>query len=45
MTPEHLQSLTELLAASAITTDPTEFRRYGSARKLYKFNIDHASDY
>lgn len=45
MTPEHLQSLTELLTASAITTDPGEFRRYGSARKLYKFNIDHASDY
>jgi glutamate synthase domain-containing protein 3 len=45
MTPEHLQSLTELLIASGITTDPGEFQRYGSARKLYNFNIDHASDY
>lgn len=45
MTPEHLLSLTELLVASAITTNPGDFRRYGSARKLYNFNIDHASDY
>ena len=24
---------------------PTEFKKYGSARKLYNFNIDNASDY
>lgn len=24
---------------------PEEFRRYGSARKLYNFNIDNASAY
>ena len=25
--------------------DPSEFRRYGSARKLYNFNIDNADAY
>jgi glutamate synthase domain-containing protein 3 len=45
MTAEHIQSLAELLSASGIQTDPGKFRRYGSARKLYHFNVDHASDY
>jgi glutamate synthase domain-containing protein 3 len=45
MTAEHLQSLTELLSASGMQADPDKFRRYGSARKLYHFNVDHASDY
>jgi glutamate synthase domain-containing protein 3 len=45
MTPEHRQSLSELLAAAGIDADPVTFRRYGSARKLYHFNVDHASDY
>ena len=25
--------------------DPGEFRRYGSARKLYNFHVDHAGAY
>ena len=25
--------------------DPGEFRRYGSARRLYTFDIDHAGEY
>ena len=25
--------------------DPAEFRRYGSARRLYNFDIDHAGEY
>ena len=24
---------------------PSEFRRYGSARKLYNFSVDHADAY
>jgi glutamate synthase domain-containing protein 3 len=27
------------------TIDPSEFRRYGSARKLYNFHVDHAGAY
>ncbi len=42
MRPEHLAKLTELLNAAGIDADPGEFRRYGSARKLYNFDIDNA---
>ena len=45
MTAAHRQSLAELLSASRLSTDPASFRRYGSARRLYNFNIDHASEY
>jgi glutamate synthase domain-containing protein 3 len=47
MRPEHLQELADLLAAGEATglAKPEEFRRYGSARKLYNFNIDNASAY
>jgi glutamate synthase domain-containing protein 3 len=45
MTMEHRQSLAELLSAADVSADPESFRRYGSARKLYNFNIDHASEY
>ena len=45
MTAEHLKSLAELLTESGIDADPASFRRYGSARKLYNFNIDHAGEY
>jgi len=34
---EHLAELAELLAASGIDADPADFRRYGSARRLYHF--------
>jgi glutamate synthase domain-containing protein 3 len=45
MTAEHRQSLADLLSTSGVKADPDSFRRYGSARRLYHFNIDHASDY
>jgi len=45
MTPEHLATLTELLARAGMDADPADFRRYGSARTLYHFDIDNASAY
>jgi len=45
MRPEHTAVLTELLEKSGIDADPADFRRYGSARRLYNFNVDHADSY
>lgn len=46
MRPEHLAKLAELLEQAGITdVTPQEFKRYGSARKLYNFNIDNADAY
>jgi len=45
MRPEHLTLLADLLAKAGADAKPEEFRRYGSARKLYNFNIDHAGEY
>jgi hypothetical protein len=45
MRPEHLSLLADLLAKAGADAKPEEFRRYGSARKLYNFNIDHAGEY
>ena len=45
MRPEHLAILRDLLDRSGIEADPADFRRYGSARKLYNFDVDHASAY
>lgn len=45
MRPEHIALLTDLLARAGADAKPKEFRRYGSARKLYHFNVDHAGDY
>jgi glutamate synthase domain-containing protein 3 len=42
MRSEHLTKLVELLTAAGIDAAPSEFRRYGSARKLYNFDIDNA---
>lgn len=42
MRPEHLELLADLLAQAGADARPEEFRRYGSARKLYHFNIDNA---
>lgn len=42
MREEHLAELRELLDAAGFDADPREFRRYGSARKLYNFKIDNA---
>lgn len=46
MRAEHLEKLAELLSAAGVTgVLPGEFRRYGSARKLYNFNVDNADAY
>lgn len=45
MRPEHLAILRDLLDRSGAPAKPEEFRRYGSARKLYNFHVDHAGDY
>jgi len=45
MRPEHVEKLTELLAAAGIEADAADFKRYGSARKLYNFDIDNADAY
>ncbi|MDG2298213.1 MAG: GXGXG domain-containing protein [Planktomarina sp.] len=42
MRSEHLEILHKLLSESDSDVKPEEFRRYGSARKLYNFNIDNA---
>jgi hypothetical protein len=46
MRPEHLEKLAELLGKAGVRgIKPEEFKRYGSARKLYNFNIDNADAY
>ena len=45
MRPEHIELLTDLLARAGADAQPQEFKRYGSARRLYNFNIDHAGEY
>jgi glutamate synthase domain-containing protein 3 len=42
---EHLAELGELLETAGFDAEPREFRRYGSARRLYHFHTDHASSY
>ena len=45
MRPEHIKTLSILLAEAEADAKPEDFRRYGSARELYHFKIDNASDY
>ncbi|MFN0264761.1 protein GlxC [Tepidamorphus sp. 3E244] len=45
MRPEHVALLETLLERAGADARPDEFKRYGSARKLYNFNIDHADEY
>ncbi|HEY0218738.1 MAG TPA: protein GlxC [Afipia sp.] len=46
MRPEHLEIVSKLLARAGVSdVQASEFRRYGSARKLYNFNVDHADVY
>lgn len=42
MRPEHLALLADLLKQADADAKPEEFKRYGSARQLYHFNIDNA---
>ena len=42
---EHVAQLRDLLDRAGVDADPAEFRRYGSARRLYTFNIDNAGAY
>ena len=43
---EHADELRELIARAGVRdADPSEFRRYGSGRNLYTFDIDDAGTY
>lgn len=42
MRPEHIALLSDLLERGGCAAKASEFKRYGSARKLYHFNIDNA---
>ncbi|WP_339115319.1 GXGXG domain-containing protein [Thioclava sp. GXIMD2076] len=45
MRPEHIAFLKDILEKTGADAKPEEFKRYGSSRKLYNFNIDHADEY
>ena len=45
MDAEHLEELGQLLERAGLNNDPKNFRRYGSARKLYNFQVDNVSAY
>ena len=42
---EHTAKIFQLLKSSGIKAKAADFRRYGSARKLYNFDIDNAESY
>jgi glutamate synthase domain-containing protein 3 len=43
---EHRAEVRALLERAGIEdADPAEFRRYGSARELYNFKVDHAGEF
>jgi hypothetical protein len=43
---EHIDELRDLLGRAGMDDlDPAEFRRYGSARRLYTFKVDNAGAY
>ena len=45
MRPEHPADVQAVLERAESTAKPSDFKRYGSARKLYHFDVDHAGDY
>jgi hypothetical protein len=46
MRDEHLAELRELLERAGVDdADPATFRRYGSARQLYNFHVEHLGSY
>jgi glutamate synthase domain-containing protein 3 len=45
MRAEHLEFLEKLFERAKIKFKPKEFRRYGSARQLYNFHVEHVGKY
>lgn len=45
MMPEHVETLARLFDKAGMACDPAAFRRFGSARKLYNFDVDNAGNY
>jgi glutamate synthase domain-containing protein 3 len=45
MSTVHVEKVALLLDGARLRGDAARFRRYGSARKLYNFHIDHAGQY
>jgi methylamine---glutamate N-methyltransferase subunit B len=45
MQPADVAGLRDLLAQAAIDADPREFKRFGSARRLYHWNSEHHQEY
>ena len=45
MSDRDRETLCSLLERAGIDASPDEFRRFGSARKLYRFNVDHVDQY
>ncbi len=45
MSKKHKEILEKLLIDAKINLKPNKFRRYGSARNLYNFDIDNLNDY
>ncbi len=45
MTPAHIKFLSRLLHRAGVERTADDFRRYGSARKLYNFHVENASSY
>lgn len=45
MADEHRDELQDLLDQAGVKADPADFKRYGSARKLYHFHIDNVGAY
>ena len=43
--PEHAATLEQLLERAGMAYDVSAFRRVGSARKLYNFDVDNAEIY
>ena len=45
LTDKHLERLTGLLKRANVDEDPSKFRRYGSERKLYNFDVKNLEAY
>ena len=45
MTADHVARVAALLQRAGIGGDAKAFKRYGSARELYHFHVDHAGRY